>query len=184
MDIGKAVKTQRIAKGLSVRDLASVTGLSPGSISKIENGINIPNVITMKNIANAMGVAVSYFFLDDEEELVQVVRSDKRDKLLRNNSKSGNVMEEILSKGKDLQMQPCIITFSKGSDSGEAVTHKGEEFVFVLEGKIKFVLEGINEYELYAGDSIYYPCSIPHRWINLCDDIDSRILVVASPASF
>lgn len=184
MDIGKAIKTQRMLKGLSAKDLANMTGLSAGAISKIENGKNVPNVITMKNIADAMGVSVSYFFIDDEEELIQVVRKDNTPVLIRNHSQSGEVREEILFKGKELQMQPCIITFSIRSDSGKAISHKGEEFVYVLQGKVKCILEGINEYELNEGDSMYYPSTIPHRWISLCEDIEAKIMVVASPSSF
>lgn len=184
MDIGKAVRTQRMLKNLSVRELASITGISPGAISKIENGKTIPNVVTMKNIATAMGVSVSYFFIDEEEELVQVVRKDNRETLIRNSSDNGKVFEEMLTKGKDLHMQPGIITFSPLTGSGKAIGHKGEEFVFVLSGEITCILEGIGEYKLTEGDSIYYPSTILHKWENVSKVEDAKIMVIASPASF
>lgn len=184
MDIGKAVRNQRILKGLSVRDLAAITGLTPGAISKIENGKTIPNVLTMKSIATAMGVPVSYFFIDNQEELIQVVRKNERNKLERNNSDSGIVYEEMLVEGKDLHMQPGIITFTPGSNSGEVLSHKGEEFVFVLSGEIKCVLEGVGTYNLQQGDSIYYPSTIPHRWENNSSYNEAKFIVIASPASF
>ncbi|MEG0332309.1 MAG: helix-turn-helix domain-containing protein [Clostridium sp.] len=184
MDIGKAVKTQRMIKNLSVRELAAMTGLSPGAISKIENGKTIPNVITIKSIASAMGVSVSYFFIDNEEELIQHTKKDQSPVFIRNSTETGQVVESMLTTGKDLHMQPCILTFTPGSNSGEGITHKGEEFVYVLEGKIACILEGVDTYVLEKGDSLYYPCSIGHKWVNLLEDRDSRIMVVASPAHF
>ncbi|KMT21145.1 helix-turn-helix domain-containing protein [Clostridium cylindrosporum] len=184
MDIGKAVRTQRIMKNLSVRDLASITGLSPGAISKIENGKTIPNVLTMKNIATAMDVSVSYFFIDSEEEHIQVFRKKDRRALIRNIGEEGVVHEEMLTRGKDLRMQPDIITFSPGSNSGPPLNHKGEEFIYVLSGKLKCILEDIGDYELEEGDSIYYPSSMLHRWENVLQDEETRMIVVASPASF
>ncbi|MEF9951870.1 MAG: helix-turn-helix domain-containing protein [Clostridium sp.] len=184
MDIGKAVKTQRTLKNLSVRELAAMTGLSPGAISKIENGKTIPNVITMKSIASAMGVSVSYFFIDNEEELIQHTKKGKSPVFIRNSSETGEVIEELLTTGKDLHMQPCVLTFTPESNSGEGITHNGEEFVYVIEGTIDCILEGVGTYRLEKGDSLYYPCSIAHRWVNPLSDMDSKVIVVASPAHF
>ncbi|WNS75172.1 helix-turn-helix domain-containing protein [Bacillus sp. DTU_2020_1000418_1_SI_GHA_SEK_038] len=184
MNIGNAVKAQRISKNLSVRELAARTGLSPGSISKIENGKTIPNVMTLKNIADAMEVPVAYFFLEEEEQLVQIIRKKDRPVLTRNISETGEVTEEMLSNGKDNLMQPCIITFSGGSHSGEAISHKGEDFIYVLKGNLLCVLEGLDRYELEEGDSMYFPSTIPHRWENLSKTEEAKIMVVASPASF
>jgi hypothetical protein len=44
---------------------------------------------------------------------------------------------------------------------GEGMTHPGEDFIFVLEGKILSTIGG-EQYTLGPGDAIYYDCTIPH----------------------
>jgi len=184
VDIGNAIKKERMNRDFSIRDLAEKSGLSPGAISKIENNKTIPNVITMKNIANAMGLSAAYFFIDKDEDLAELIRNKRRPILQRNKSELGVVTEELLSRGPNHLMQPCIITFPGGSDSEDAVTHQGEEFTYVLKGKVLCVLEGYESYKLEEGDTLYFPSTVPHRWENLSETEEAKIMVVATPQSF
>ncbi|GFN22287.1 hypothetical protein TAMC210_06030 [Thermanaeromonas sp. C210] len=61
MDIGNTIRMQRLAKGLSIRELARLTGLSPSAISQIETGKSIPNILTIKAITEALGISVYLF---------------------------------------------------------------------------------------------------------------------------
>src|SRR5690625_4498227 len=140
MEIGTAIKQERINRNFSIRELADKSGLSPSAISKIENNKTIPNVITMKNIANAMGLSAAYFFIEKDEDLAELVKKDRRPVLQRNATKLGVVTEELLARGSNNLMQPCIITFPGGSHSEDPVTHQGEEFTYVLKGKVLCVL--------------------------------------------
>lgn len=184
MDIGEAVKRERLARNLSIRDLANSSGLSPSAISKIENNKTIPNVITMKQLANAMGMSAARFFIEKEDELVELIKKEDRPIFKRNENPLGIVTEEIMARGPNNQMQPCIISFPGGANSEKAVTHQGEEFTFVLKGSILCVLEGYETYELEEGDTLYFPSHIPHRWENLSATEEAKILVVATPQSF
>ena len=52
----------REEKGLSQRELAVASGVTPASISRWENGERIPNAVYIAQLANALDVKISYFF--------------------------------------------------------------------------------------------------------------------------
>src|SRR5699024_20131 len=104
------------------------------------------------------------------EDHIELIREKECDVLVRNQSNRGEVTEQILARGKDNQMQPCIITFTGGSHSGEEITHKGEEFTYVLEGRVRCILDHVKVYDLEQGDTLYFPSNVAHRWENLSEE--------------
>ena len=60
MDIGKAIKTIRKAKGLSQKALAEKAGISANAMCSIENNDSFPNKSTISRICNALDIPISY----------------------------------------------------------------------------------------------------------------------------
>ena len=58
---------------------------------------------------------------------------------------------------------------------GEAVRHKGEEFVFVLEGAIEVHLEFYTPIVLQTGQGVYLDSSMSHAYV--CKDCDSALIL-------
>ena len=56
---GRAVKQQREAAGLSLRTLATRSGVSPSMISEVERGTKSPTVTTIVRLAQALGVTAA-----------------------------------------------------------------------------------------------------------------------------
>jgi len=50
---------RRLEQGMTLRDLAEETGLSAGSLSRIERGLSIPRPGTIAKVADALGVTAS-----------------------------------------------------------------------------------------------------------------------------
>ena len=62
-------------------------------------------------------------------------------------------------------MDPFIVKVLPGDKSkgkGVEFEHAGEEFDFVLEGRIKYIINN-QEYVLDEGDSIYFDSTMKHR---------------------
>ena len=59
-----------------------------------------------------------------------------------------------------------VVDMPPHTDSGDYYYHEGEEFVFILEGHLTFLLEDYPPYLLEAGDTLYYPNEFGHRWEN------------------
>ena len=61
------------------------------------------------------------------------------------------------------------------AEFGEAVRHKGEEFVFVLEGTIEVHLQFYTPVVLKAGEGIYLDSSMGHAYV--CKDCDTALVL-------
>ena len=55
-DFGELIKTQRIERDLSVRELANLSGCSSAAISRWESGKRIPSVESFNKVMAALGV--------------------------------------------------------------------------------------------------------------------------------
>ncbi len=67
------------------------------------------------------------------------------------------------------QMDPMVVNLSKSEDHTEMLTHPGQEFNYVLRGKIRVTIEK-HVFDLNEGDSIYFNPSLPHAQKALTDD--------------
>lgn len=52
---GELIRAQRLEKGLSIRKLAELTGLSSGAISRWESGKRIPSIESFNKVMAALG---------------------------------------------------------------------------------------------------------------------------------
>ena len=91
------------------------------------------------------------------------------------------VRMELLATG-DVVMEPHLFRIAPGRGSGEAYTHEGEEFLYVLRGELEIALDG-KKYRLKAGDSLYFDSSTSHHWVNP-GKRNAEILWINTPPSF
>ena len=57
--IGQRIKSARRLKGMSQFDLAVAAKITNASVSRLENGLQLPRAATAKRVASALGVEVS-----------------------------------------------------------------------------------------------------------------------------
>jgi quercetin dioxygenase-like cupin family protein len=58
-------------------------------------------------------------------------------------------------------MEPFIVDIEGDAEQSKS-THEGEEFIYVLSGKLSLEY-GVDSYILETGDSVYYDSIVPHR---------------------
>jgi DNA-binding XRE family transcriptional regulator len=63
-DLGGKIKTVRKKQGLSQKELAEKTGVTPSSISQIEKNLIYPSIPALFRLAESLSVEVSSFFED------------------------------------------------------------------------------------------------------------------------
>jgi len=179
--VGEKIKTFRESKGLSLKDLADLTGFSTALLSQMENHLISPSLGTMVKLAKALGLRVGDFLGETEGEPFAIVRKDERKTVSRFASKDGvkygYLYESLGHEKKDRHMEPFIVTLEPATvKTSKTSVHEGEEFIFVLEGEME-VIFGNHTDVLYPGDSIYYDSSIPHR-VQCHQEKVTRILAV------
>ncbi|MGG5340646.1 helix-turn-helix domain-containing protein [Enterococcus sp. AZ192] len=89
MNFGEKLKHLRESKGLGVNQLALKSGVNASNISRLENGERKdPTFETVKKLSKALGVSVSYFDEQENDQLTIAAHIDE--------DTSDEEMEEIL----------------------------------------------------------------------------------------
>jgi transcriptional regulator with XRE-family HTH domain len=182
--IGGHLKVLRAARGMTLDRLAEATGLTKSYLSKIQNSHKQPPIATLSRIANALGTGIGSFFGDilEAREGASVVRRNERLPVVRGGTAFGYDYVSLAHQRLSKSMEPFVFTFPSKIDKHVFFDHGGEEFVFILSGKVVFQV-GDERWTLEEGDSIYFDAAIPHRGWSIGRDAKALVVVSASPAS-
>ena len=77
------------------------------------------------------------------------------------------------------RMEPFVFTFPSKIDRHVFFDHGGEEFVFILSGKVIFQV-GDERHALDTGDAIYFDAAIPHRGWSVGRDATALVVIHAA----
>jgi transcriptional regulator with XRE-family HTH domain len=165
--IVKKIRELRLKQNLKIQDIADRSGLSKRLISKIENNKVSPPIATLVKISNALGIHISYFFQNEvSTEPVALSRKRRQKSFTREIGGTRRIYEPLALELPSKKIEPFVITITnkKGKrplSKGDLNNHNGEEFIYVLEGKIEHIC-GTKTYQLEPGDSIYFNANVPH----------------------
>ena len=163
--LGAKVAALRAERGWSLAELAFRAGVSTASVHKIEKSGMTPTIATLMKVASALGTSVSYFIDEDvTAPAAIVVRGEERARLYT--SKAGIALETVSGRygryrlaGAEARVEPLA------SSGPEPMRHPGEELIYLLEGAMRFTVDG-EVIHLAAGDSIHFRTDRPHTWEN------------------
>jgi transcriptional regulator with XRE-family HTH domain len=180
--IGRAVKDFRHKKQITIQDLAAKTGIPKSVLAEIENGDVVPPVATLLKLAKAFNVGMASFFEEEATGMkISVTRSGERNRIERrphhHEGEVDYIYESLETHKADKHMEPRLVEFQP-LDTGNMVftNHEGEEFVFVLEGRLEFRTDDRVEI-LEPGDTIYFESEINHSFRSL-DEKPARAIAV------
>ncbi len=177
MKIGKKIKHLRSICQLTQQELADRCDLTKGFISQLENDLNSPSIATLTVILNALGSNLKEFFADDDNEKVVFTHEDY---VITNNPNSK--ITWLVSNAQKNIMEPIYLEIEPHSSLTMDMPHEGEEFGYVLKGKVVLVL-GNKQYKLHAHESFYYTANRPH-YLKNDGSMNACILWISSPPNF
>lgn len=157
---GQKFRRLRLRRKLSLAQVARATGVSTGFLSALERGQMRASISTLRRIARFFRTNILSLF-EPSGENPRLVRPRQR-KILETQT---GVRMELLAWGNAV-MEPHLFRIQPDGGSGEAYTHEGEEFLYVLRGELDLWLNGNEHFRLRPGDSFYFESSTPHRWKN------------------
>lgn len=178
--LGEKLRQLRSERNISQRDLARLANLSPNSISLIERDETSPSVSTLQSLAAALNVRMSYFFEEETPTSVLHLKASSRPKI----ENQGVVIEGMGKTLPSQELEPFTVTLEPKAGSGgeRQVVHSGHEFVYCLQGRIEYVIDG-QIYMMEMGDILIFEANLPHLWRNPFDEEAKFILVLQTPNS-
>jgi len=176
IDVGGKLKELREARNISMRTLATKSGLSANALSMIERGKTSPSVSTLYKLADALGVSITAFFgAEAEKRKVVYLKSDERTRI----SFTRGVFEALGGEQFDGRVEPFMLTLESGAASGlHAITHSGHEFVFCLRGELDYQVEREN-FHLTPGDSLLFAAHLKHKWKNAGRTVVNALIIIS-----
>lgn len=165
-EIGTRLKSLREEKGVSVEELARLTGFSPELLARIESREVLPQLGTVMKLSKALDAAVSRLISGVGDRPYTVTRRKDRKSISRSTAKQGRQhiysYKRLAPEVQGHNMEPLIVQLLENREK-DLSQHDGEEFIYVLQGIV--ILEiGEERFELEPGDSAYYISSTPH-WL-------------------
>ena len=163
ISIGRKVRLLRQRLQLTATELAAEAGLSPGMLSKIENGGASASLSTLQALARALNVPLTSFFADFEERRdCSYVRAGQGVLIERRGTKSGHLYELLgHSLSGDIVVEPYLITLCEDADPYALFQHDGVEFIYMLTGKVVY-RHADKLYPLSPGDALFFDSGAPH----------------------
>jgi transcriptional regulator with XRE-family HTH domain len=163
--VGERVKKVRESKGLTIEDVCRRTDLDPETLLSIEQGLIDPPLGQIIRLAKSLEMRMGYFISGEEEKPFTVVRRNDRKLVSRHDSKKGKrygyEFESLAPYKKNRHMEPFLVTLEPAPTEHERSTHDGQEFLYVLKGRMEVRL-GEEVHVLDPGDAIYYDSIVPH----------------------
>ncbi len=168
LNLGSQIKKLRLKRGLTLQNMADLTGLSKPLLSQIENDVTLPPIATLLKISKALGTRLGDFFQETEPPLERIVlvRQEERREIMQRfpegPEKVGYRYESLAYPMREKRMEPFIVEIEPKEDGRAPVyQHTGEEFLFVLEGELEF-RGGDRVIVMKPGDSLYFDSQVPH----------------------
>jgi transcriptional regulator with XRE-family HTH domain len=180
----ETVRELRRRSGHTLQELGERSGLSPSTISKIENGQLSPSYETLLRLADGLQVDIAALFTSETSTpMASGRRSISRHGHGTRYSSPQYAYELLcadLSRKQFVPLRTKILARSI-KEFPKLPQHDGEEFIHVISGTVELHTEHYAPVRLEPGDSAYFDSTMGHACVSVGQD-EAEILWITSRA--
>lgn len=159
--IGSRIRSVRQAQRLTIDQVAELTGLTKGFLSRVERDLTSPSVASLVTLCQVLSLEVGELFSQPDTHVVRLAEAP------RISLGGEGIVEQLVTARSERRLQ-VIRAVIEPHGEGEKELYSVDcevEVLHVISGR--FVLIFANErIELEAGDTVTFPGREPHSWIN------------------
>jgi transcriptional regulator with XRE-family HTH domain len=138
--LGRRFRQVRIARGLSLNDVAEATQISSSFLSLFENGKNDITFGRLARLSSFFGLAIDELIPDPEPAETVVVHRNARRRIA---SSEERAVSELLTHDTKHKLGAMLFTLERGGVILEGIKiPEGELFVLILRGKFEALPHG------------------------------------------
>ena len=170
--LGAKIRTLRKERGLTLKSLAHLSGLSHPFLSQVERGLARPSMNSLYQISEALGTNASWLLAGSENtrEATVVRASDTSVVPASELGDMDGLRRVVAPEASPFQ----VVEFS------EYWVHDGFETIYVISGVVDVDLDG-EIFRLEPSDSISYDTRKPHRLRAATGERVKLLMIEASP---
>ncbi|OMW46849.1 helix-turn-helix domain-containing protein [Burkholderia pseudomallei] len=187
--VGARLRHTRKSRDLTLVQLSELSGIAVSTISKAERGDIALTYDKFAALAHALNVDFDTIFGREKKAAAgpmkpSLTRSGKQPIYDTPNYEYGMIANDLT--GKRMVPMRAHIHARKLDDFPDYIRHSGEEFVFLLRGKLELRFENGSVFRLDQGDSLYFDSAMGHVYLSVgkeeaevivcCVDTDSHRL--------
>lgn len=182
--IGPRLRHARLVKGMLIKDLAARVGVSKSLISKYENDKLLPPLTVLHSLVSVLETNIGALFEPNWNGADYVARAGTRPHILAagDGEAAGVTLERLIPNGRGHLLQGNIHIVAPGGGSMGPMCHEGDEFGYVLEGRLELVI-GESAHSLGPGDSFSFPSNLAHTYRNPGLEA-TRVIWINTPPTF
>ncbi len=184
--IGARLKALRKREGWTLTEVSARTGISQGTLSKLENGLTKLNFSSVVKLASGLNLPVTAFTSPEPH----VEASGSRRAVTRAGMgarfQAQDIEYEVLADGLAGMNKVFLRALIKQHPDREFVEfrrHPGQEFIYVLSGEFELQTEAYAPIRLREGDSVVFDSSMGHRYVSISEP-DTILLIEMEVASY
>ena len=185
--LGTLLRGVRVREGWTLKEMSAKSGIPVSTLSKIEHDRLTLTYDKLLSLARRLGLRMSELFAEASEESVQPVTARRS---LGDLSRSVRVetpnydYHYLCTELRRKRMIPAITKIRARStdEFGDLVRHSGEEFLYVLRGKVEVQTEFYDPVTLEPGQSLYIDSSMGHAYLAAAGCEEAEVLAVMSSA--
>ena len=170
--LGRELRRRRRMLDKTMQDVANEAGLSVGFISQVERGISSPSLASLLSIAKALNASIEDFVAQPEPSKAV---SRQAERVTYSVGTGGRAYEHIGRGFDGAFLNACIVHVPIGH-KGPRSTHEGEEFIYLLKGRMRYELDG-DVHILGPHDTIHFQSGQPHQSENVGDEPATELWV-------
>jgi len=173
-----------MVRQLTLKALAAQAGCPDSLLSKIEGGHAAPSLATLHKIVLALSTNVGTLVSGPEVNTSPIQRANERPmtEFPAASKRTSVMLERVIVPGPGQLLQSDIHVFEPLASSDEQISHAGEELGYLTEGELELALAD-DLYLLGAGDTFYFPSTVPHNYRNPGNGV-TRVLWINTPPTF
>lgn len=169
LDLAQRIRSERTNRGLTLDEVAKLSGFSKSWLSKVENFRISPSLSALLRLCKILECPVEKLFERVEQDPISIVRSGERQEIERDPSPDNpSFYTSLAFKAPNRVIEPLILNLAPYAARKDKRSHDGDEFIYILKGcgHLEF---GDQTHELNEGDCAYFDGAIPHRLVNQSD---------------
>lgn len=177
--LGAKIRTLRKERGLTLKSLAQLSGLSHPFLSQVERGLARPSMNSLHQISEALGTNASWLLAGSENtrEATVIRASDTSVVPASELGDMDGLRRVVAPEASPFQ----VVEFSGAPDTfREYWVHDGFETIYVISGVVDVDLDG-EIFRLEPSDSISYDTRKPHRLRAATGERVKLLMIEASP---
>ena len=184
--LGSLLRGLRKRNGWTLAEMSEHTDIPVSTLSKVEHDRLTLTYDKLLQISQRLNVRMSELFADPATQAEAAVTARRSlgelEDAVRVNTKNYDYFY-LCPELRRKRMVPVYtrIRAKSAEEFGELVRHSGEEFIYVLQGKVKVHTEFYDPVVLHTGESIYIDSNMGHAYVTeKCDE--AIVLAVCSSA--